>query len=155
MNDENRPKTNSEMPSRRRFLMRAAAALPVVATIPSGAALARSSNLLSYRSGDAGNDFTTVDKQVICLHASSVDSSDATTVDLGTNKPVVTLISTARTYKFQNGPSPDFTAGAACSNLPNYYKYSGQSNVFIPAGYNVSASAFASFAATAVISKII
>ena len=133
--------------NRRRLLRVALATAPIIATLPTGAALARSSNLIGPTSG------TGLDSQnrLLCLNLNSGSVDGSGIMDLGVSPhPNVTGI-TDRVYRTAaNGGSSEVTEAEMCRQTTTtgtyYYQSTGWNQVAVPKGIVVSATALASFA---------
>jgi hypothetical protein len=143
------PATQTPAPmSRRALLSSASKAVPAIVTLYSGAALARSSNLIST-DGTPGAE----NNKYRCLDTSSVLKTDKPTVyDLG-NDPMahVTRIDSTRQYykSTWNGQVGSQTnAPSMCATGGDYYRkdWTGYKKVNVRQGVLVSATALSSFA---------
>ena len=143
MSNENKS-TNPNVLSRRSVVKVALATAPIIATLPTGAALARSSNLISASAPSGALDGS---GKTLCLSASSGTMS-GTSMDLG-NWPhgYVTTI-TPRDYRVDNkGSAATVTEGSMCNQGGTfYYQQAGWQQVNVPRGMLVSATALSSFA---------
>jgi len=138
--------------SRRRVVKLALATAPIIATLPTGAALARSSNLISATTATGARD---VRGRTLCLNANSGSMlPSGNTMDLG-NWPhgTVTAI-TERDYRVDDKNSAATISEAAMCNQGGtfYFEQSGTyqnavwRQVNVPRGMMVSWTAMSSFA---------
>ncbi len=113
---------------RRRVMLRgAAAAVPTILTLHSGAALARSSNLLSVADGAA----TDRDGRNLCVDESTVELNPGTrkAYDLGQPPQAdVTAISPRTYYRDASGSGATVSPQEMCQNGGDYY-YKGDSGL--------------------------
>ena len=116
--------------SRRRFVKGAIATAPVIATLPSGAALARSSNLVITASSPLD---ALVDGNTLCL---------AGTGDLGTYPSGSVTTITARDWRDAPDGMP-VTEADMCTNGGTYYYYDSTTwqSKYVPSGILASATA--------------
>ena len=127
--------------NRRRLLKVAVATAPVIATLPSGAALARSSNLIGPTSG-AGTDSK---GRTLCLKfGKSVDGM----IDLGAQPSGRVTAIKDREYRVDDSTSAaTITEKQMCQKGGQfYYQTSNWRSVNVPKGIVVSATALSSFA---------
>jgi hypothetical protein len=141
--------------SRRRFVKGAIATAPVLATLPSGAALARSSNIIGSTS-PAGAIYK---NKLLCLDARSGSGLTAggSAVDLGQPPSGFATAITDRDYRVDDGESAaPVTEAAMCKNGGYYYYKSswGWKKVTVPKGMYVSATAMSSFAGSIFVKEI-
>jgi hypothetical protein len=129
--------------NRRRLLKVAVATAPVIATLPSGAALARSSNLIGPTSG-AGTDAL---GRTQCLDVRSGTVVDGM-VDLGVPPSGRVTAITERYYRDgATGASTPISERDMCNRGGEfYYQSTGWRSVTVPRGIVVSATALSSFA---------
>jgi hypothetical protein len=158
MSNENKtanPTHRDELISRRRVVKVALATAPIIATLPTGAALARSSNVISASSAAAARDAS---GRTLCLNENSGSMlASGNGMDLG-NWPhgSVTAI-TQRDYRVDDKESAARVSEAAmCKQGGNFY-YKQASGTFwnqhadwrevkVPRGMMVSWTAMSSFA---------
>ena len=139
---------------RRRLLKVAAATAPVIATLPTGAALARSSNLIGPTSGP--------DKDLLgrtlCLDASSGTTLEGGVIDLGTPPSGYITAITERDYVEEpKGSAAAITEREMCTRGGEfYYKTSGGWEPLprISRGIVVSATAASSLAGAIKITEV-
>ncbi len=152
------PSGDAAAPSagRRRMVLRGAtAALPAILTLHSGAALARTSNLISLADGAPVDSLG----RNLCLNESSVTPLGGNLYDLGEPASAqVTAIPTDRTYYTQSNSgqnSQKVTGLQMCQTGGDfYYQSSGWKKVSVPRGGLVSATALASFAGRVTVREI-
>lgn len=142
--------------SRRAILKGSVVSMPAVLTLHSGAALARSSNLIS------GTQYGATDAQgrTLCLDLDSVyPASDTRDVyDLG--EPPYARVSAIndRDHRFQpNNGSDQASEADMCKNGGTYYykgDWGGWQETTVPRGMLVSATALTSFASEIVITDL-
>jgi hypothetical protein len=141
MPTSNAPAGSEPAMNRRRLLKVAVATAPVIATLPSGAALARSSNLIGPTSGPG----TDPEGRTLCLKfGESVDGM----IDLGaTPSGRVTAIQD-RVYRVDDSSSAATISEKQMCNKGGrfYYEYGNWRSVNVPKGIVVSATALSSFA---------
>lgn len=159
-NQENKINTKRELDttprsvSRRAMLKGSATAMPAILTLHSGAALARSSNLI----GAAPS--TTRDRlgRALCLDTSSVTaaSSSGEAFDLGQPPYArVTAINEQEHHIEANNGSAIIDESALCERGGTaYYRDSGWHEVNVRQGIIVSATALTSFASSIVITEV-
>ena len=129
--------------TRRRMLRAAVATAPVIATLPTGAALARSSNLIGQTSG-SGTDAA---GRTLCLNLNSGTYSNGL-LDLGVPPDGNLTAIKPRDYRKDDS----FWAGeisekAMCNQGGRFYYWSsGWRTANVPRGIVVSATALSSFA---------
>jgi len=129
--------------TRRRILMRGgSAAVPMILTLHSGAALARSSNLIGIATGPSEGSYQ-------CLSENSY-TPDGNKLDLGDNPTLnVTRISTDGTYSREdnNNPSNRVDGRAMCAEGGDFYERvsGGWQQVSVQKGSLVSFAALGSF----------
>lgn len=143
---QSREATSGAPSARRRALVRgAAAAVPTILTLHSGAALARSSNLISTVNTLAA------DAPANCLDTSSPTSSiqniEGNLYDLGVNPKTeqVNIIPVGEYYKDSNGSTSVDRKTMCEEGGPYFRKQSGFTQVNVPKGGLVSATALQSF----------
>lgn len=148
------PINRDEVISRRRVMKVALATAPIIATLPTGAALARSSNFITSVSSGSAHDRT---GKTLCLNANSGSmNSSGTWMDLGTwpNGSVTAI--TQRDYRVDDKDSAAPISEAAMCNRGGTFYYEPTANfgyqhadwreVNVPRGMLVSATALSSFA---------
>jgi hypothetical protein len=141
--------TTSGTPSgigRRHVLKVAFATAPLIVTLPSGAALARSSNVIGASSAAAAIDSK---GRTLCLDATSgVMDSSGSAMDLGASpKGSVTAITEREYHVDAKGSAALISEGEVCNKGGTYYyQSSGWQKVDVPRGMLVSATALSSFA---------
>lgn len=140
--------------TRRRFIRGAVATTPVLATLPSGAALARSSNIVTKASGGVDRSGRT-----LCLDARSGRGlmSGGTAIDLG--QPPHGRVSAIRERDYRVGDhstAAEVSESKMCRNGGYYYYKTswGWKKVSVPKGLTMSAMALSSFAGTISITEI-
>ena len=141
--------------SRRALIKGGAAAMPLILTLQSGAALARSSNLIGATSYDA----TDALGRTLCLDTSSVYpvGGDTAKYDLGEPPYArVTAISDREYHTEPNSGHTDISAAQMCesSQIGFYYKDRGWQQAQVPQGILVSAAALSSFAGSIYITDL-
>ena len=133
-----------ESVARRSILKGAMTAAPVIATLPSGVALARSSSVIGS-SRPAG----ALDREgrTLCLDARSGDLV-GTVVDLGTPPSGSVTAITERDYRTgPRGSADPITEAEMCASGGDfYYQDAGWQTANVPRGILVSATALSSFA---------
>ncbi len=129
--------------NRRRLLKVAVATAPIIATLPTGAALARSSNLIGSTSG-SGKDAL---GRTLCLDRNSGPYSNGM-VDLGSPPDGDLTAIRERNYREDDSFNADtITEKQMCQQGGDFYHYSsGWKKVKVPRGIVVSATALSSFA---------
>jgi hypothetical protein len=130
--------------NRRRLLKVAVATAPIIATLPTGAALARSSNLIGPTSG-AGTDAL---GRTQCLDVTSGEGLMSNgMVDLGAPDPDGFGVAiTQRDYFRQANRSDPISEKQMCQDGGTYYyQGTGWQNINVPKGMVVSATALSSF----------
>jgi hypothetical protein len=144
------PKSSSpgrdEPLNRRRVLKVAIATAPLIATLPSGAALARSSNLIGAAPVAASKDWA---GRTLCVDLrSGTGSYQNGKLDLGVPPDVDLTRIPDRDYRTApNGGAPTASEATMCNQGGTYYyQSSGWQNANIPKGMLVSATALSSFA---------
>lgn len=137
--------------SRRRMLKAAVATAPVIATLPSGAALARSSNLIGPTSGP-GTDAL---GRTLCLDANSGTSIDGM-IDLGPAGDGNVTAIRERVYRVEaRGGAAEILEREMCARGGEFYhQASGWQTVNVPRGIVVSATALSSFAGSIYIREV-
>ena len=144
MTDEPVPK--DQKLSRRKMMRVAIATAPIIATIPTGAALARSSNVIS---ASAPGDSLDRWGRTLCLDARSgtLDAS-RTSLDLGPSPSGSVVGINQRDYRVDaNWGAAKVSEADMCKHggTFNYWNY-GWRKVKVPRGLTVSATALSSFA---------
>lgn len=145
--------------SRRAILKGSVVAMPAVLTLQSGAALARSSNLISATKTSA----TDAQGRTLCLDVDSVYSAGGSgqVYDLG--EPAYAKVSaiTDRDYWTFNGYRPErITEAQMCEQggvfyaRPDRYSWGGWEETKVPRGMLVSATALSSFATDIVLTEL-
>jgi len=138
--ESNQPAAGDRPINRRRLLKVAVATAPIIATLPSGAALARSSNLIGPTTGSAKD----LQNRTLCLERGSLPPNSM--VDLGTPpKGWVTAIP-ERDYRKATDHSVKVSEKDMCKNGGQFhYKQGNWRTVKIPKGIAASATALSSF----------
>jgi len=129
--------------SRRKLLKTAAVGMPAVLTLHSGAALARSSNLI----GIAPPGTRDLDGNALCLDTTMADSMDSTHVDIGDQADAaVNILADVPYYPESNRSKPPTNADMTCNmGGTHYYHDDGWHEVRLPTnGVIVSATAIVS-----------
>lgn len=125
----------------------AIATAPIIATLPSGAALARSSNVIGASSAAAARDSQ---GKTLCLDLKSgTPNSPPTLIDLGPHPQGSLTKIKDRDYRVDNKWSAaQITEADMCKKGGSSYHYSSGSwrKVTVPKGMLVSATALSSFA---------
>jgi hypothetical protein len=140
--------------NRRKMLKVAAATAPFIATLPSGAALARSSSLISAAPAASSKDLS---GRTLCLDLTSgTGDFQNGKLDLGTPPSGKLTRITDRDYRLgANGGSTAVSEATMCTNGGTYYYHSsGWQQVNVPKGIMVSATAYSSFAGSITITDI-
>ena len=129
--------------NRRRLLKVAVATAPVIATLPSGAALARSSNLIGPTSGTGRDSLN----RTQCLDATSGTYVDGM-IDLGTNPRGRLTAIRERDYRVDDRwDASQISEKDMCKKGGEFHYWnSGWRSVNVPRGIVVSATALSSFA---------
>lgn len=130
---------STPIPARRRMLVRgAAAALPTILTLRSGAALARSSNMMGVADGSSadGGVYRCVDELSVTRRGSQLDLNEPPSAD-------VTVIRADGVYFKKDGTGP-VTGPEMCQTGGTFLNEGGQ-DVIVNKGALVSATAFTSF----------
>jgi hypothetical protein len=142
--------------SRRRFVKGAIATAPVLATLPSGAALARSSNLITSTTVSGSKDAL---GRTLCLDKTSGAGVTAggAAVDLGT--PARGRLTAIRDRDFRvddQWSAAQVAESTMCKNGGDYYYRAswGWKKVSVPKGMLVSATALSSFAGSIIVTEI-
>jgi len=119
-------------------------AAPVIATLSSGAALARSSNVISSSIPDSARDGS---GRTLCLDERSGERI-GTSIDLGAPPSGSVTAITERDYRTApNGGATPISEAQMCANGgSSYYQSSGWQTANVPRGILVSATALSSFA---------
>ena len=139
--------------SRRALIRGGAAAMPVILTLQSGAALARSSNLI----GPAPPP-TDLDGPTLCLDANSVIplSGQGAKYDLG--EPPYARVTAIEQRDYYRNPNsgPDLSEARMCrtGQISYYYQDPDWQQVQVPNGIIVSATALSSFAGSIIITDL-
>jgi hypothetical protein len=130
--------------TRRALLKSAVTTLPMVMTLQSGAALARSSNIISATS-DLGAKDALGNTQ--CLDTMFATQIDANTVDLGNAIDLNITLIPERDYKRSpQGSAVDATEGEICNEIGSFYHQdSGWQEIRVQSGMLVSSTALNSF----------
>jgi hypothetical protein len=146
--------------SRRGFVKRAIATAPVIATLPTGAALARSSNVITSSRGSRAKDAL---GRTLCLDQRSGNGPIAGgVVDLGQPPSGWALAINERDYRIaDDSTAAEITEAQMCANGGWYYYdgYSGSTSaevkkVYVSKGITLSAIAMASFAGSIYVREI-
>lgn len=138
---------------RRALLKKAVATAPAIATVPSGAALARTSNLIS--STDEGS---AIDRwgRTLCLNRRYAYLTPGGSIDLG--EPPYGEVTAIREREYRteaNGGADTVSEADMCRSGGAYYYHSyGWRQVNVPRGMLVSATALSSFAGSIVIRDV-
>lgn len=137
--------------NRRRLLKVAVATAPVIATLPSGAALARSSNLIGPTTGP-GTDAL---GRTQCLDLNSGTLVDGV-VDLGVPPSGSLTAIRERDYRVADRGSADpISEKQMCAQGGEFfYQSSGWQSVKVPKGIVVSATALSSFAGSIYVREV-
>ncbi|MGI9343461.1 MAG: hypothetical protein ACR2QV_11470 [Gammaproteobacteria bacterium] len=138
------------MKGRRALIKGAAGALPMILTLQSGAALARSSNLISSASAESAKDQY---GRTLCMDGKSVypvDSGPANVYDMGEPpEAVVSVIRDRKYYIWSEGDGlGQVTTEEMCDRGGYYFvkRRWGWRKVYVKRGMLVSATALSSFA---------
>ena len=140
--------------SRRALLKGTAVSMPMILTLQSGAALARSSNLIS----EAGYKATDAQGRTLCLDLNSVyrSSESGNLHDLG--EPAyarVTAINEREYHIDKNSGSAEIDEADLCMRGGSaFYRQQGWQEVRVPQGVLVSATALTSFAGSIVVTDL-
>jgi|SRR5687768_8531513 len=147
----NEPRSGEPSLSRRRMLKAAVATAPVIATLPSGAALARSSNLIGPTSGPG----TDVLGRTLCLNANSGTEIDGM-IDLGPAGDGNLTAIRERDYRLEaRGGAAQISEKEMCRRGGEFYYQSiGWQSAQVPRGIVVSATALSSFAGSIYIREV-
>jgi hypothetical protein len=140
--------------NRRRLLKVAVATAPIIATLPSGAALARSSNLIRPASAWAARDAR---DRTLCLDRNSGQGYSNGAVDLGVPPSGNVNAIVDRTHRLDDRWSAAQVSEAdMCKNGGSYYHYANGSwkKVTVPRGILVSGTALSSFVGSIVVKEI-
>jgi hypothetical protein len=131
--------------NRRRVLKVAVATAPFIATLPSGAALARSSNVISATSEANALDAM---GRTQCLDLRSGADFTGSTLDLAEPPSGVVTAITERDYRIEpKGSGAAVSEAEMCKAGGSfYYQESGWKTASVPRGMLVSATALSSFA---------
>lgn len=153
--DNQRERTaSSRSVSRRALLKGTATAMPAILTLQSGAALARSSNLISAASSDTRDRLG----RALCLDTRSVDSAGGSgdVFDLGpTPSAHITAINEREWHVEANRGSDEIDETALCERGgPAFYRDHGWHEENVPPGVIVSATALMSFATSISITEV-
>jgi hypothetical protein len=145
------PRAVERSMNRRRVLKVAVATAPAIATLPSGAALARSSNLIGATTG-TGKDAL---GRTLCLDTSSKTVVDGM-IDLGVPPSGKVTAIKERNYLVEaRGSADPISEKAMCQAGGDfYYQSSGWQTVKVPKGIVVSATAMSSFAGSIYIKEV-
>jgi hypothetical protein len=149
MSDQQTKPTSSntdQVLNRRRVLKVAVATAPFIATLPSGAALARSSNLIGTAPAANARD---AQGRTLCLDLRSGTGNYYNgALDLGQPPSGQLTAIKDRTYRVDDHIwSSQISESEMCKKGGKYYYYSsGWRNVNVPKGMLVSATALSSFA---------
>lgn len=128
---------------RRALLRGAVTAAPMILTLQSGAALARSSNLVSAASPANAKD---LNGNTLCMDTTFASSIDGEVYDLGETPYASVTAIPDRTYTVEPGgdSSSIVTTSEMCEQGGVYY-YNGDQQVSVQQGMLVSATALTSF----------
>ena len=140
--------------SRRRLIKVAVATAPIIATLPSGAALARSSNVIGAASAAAARDSR---GRTLCLDGKSGAGLVTDGADLGQPPHGSVVAIKERNYRVDDHYSADSASESdMCKKGGDYYYRSSYSwkKVSVPKGILVSATALASFAGQVSVTEI-
>jgi hypothetical protein len=133
--------------NRRKIMKLAIATAPIIATLPSGAALARSSNVIGASSATAAKD---PQGRTQCLDLNSgAPNATNTLIDLGPHPQGALTKIKDRDYRVDNKWSAaKITEADMCKKGGSSYHYANGSwrKVTVPKGMLVSATALSSFA---------
>jgi|SwirhirootsSR3_FD_contig_41_15326384_length_599_multi_4_in_0_out_0_1 hypothetical protein len=135
--------------SRRRVVKLALATAPIIATLPTGAALARSSNLISATTNPAGA--LDANGRTLCLNANSGTMLAGNTMDLGRWPHGTVTAIKQRDYRVGGTDSAaGISEAAMCQKGGTFYYQQtsafGYQQVNVPRGMMVSWTAMSSFA---------
>jgi len=141
---------NVPSPRRRALVRGAAAAVPTILTLHSGAALARSSNLLGTidtlaNSSDPAN----------CLDTTGLSTVEPNVYDLGTTpSSTVNVLPGDKTYYTNSSRTTVANREAMCENGGTYYTSTGQPITLPQGGGLVSATSLSSFAGRVIVREL-
>jgi hypothetical protein len=138
---------------RRRLLKVAVATAPVIATLPTGAALARSSNLIGPTAGPG----TDLQGRTLCLDATSGTSLEGGVIDLGTPPSgYITAIRERDYVEEPKGSAAAITEREMCTRGGEFYYKSpyGWTPTKVSRGIVVSATAASSLAGAIKITEV-
>lgn len=146
------------MMSRRMVLRRGAAAMPAVLTLQSGAALARSSNMISAADSKPTDGYG----RTLCLDENSVERADPGMQVMDLGEPAYGRVSAINERDYRREPrrrGEQVSEARMCENGGTYYYrrggYRGRwSKVEVPKGMLVSATALSSFAGSIVVTDL-
>lgn len=132
--------------NRRKVIKIAVATAPIIATLPSGAALARSSNVIGDT--NVGGAFDSHGRTLCLDLRSGTVGSTGTSIDLGVPpRGSLTAIKPRNYRTAANGGAPAIDESEMCKKGgTSYYLDSGWKQVNVPKGMLVSATALSSFA---------
>jgi len=140
------PDSGPKAMSRRSLLKGSVKAMPIVLTLHSGAALARSSNLISGTVTPHMDEH----RRTACLDTSSVDPAGSPDLyDLGERPHARVHMINDRDHRIDknNGSGTSISEAQMCENGGTYYYHeSGWQEVNVPKGMLVSGTALTSFA---------
>lgn len=162
--NDNQPKNTDEASprsvSRRALLKGTVTAMPAVLTLHSGAALARSSSMISTAAGGSTDAYG----RTLCLDTDSVEAADGSgrLFDLG--EPAYGRVSAIRDRNYRRAPhrrAERVSETRMCESGGTYYYRSGSSwygrrwnQVEVKKGVLVSATALSSFAGSIVVTDL-
>ena len=145
--------------SRRALLKRGVTAMPAVLTLQSGAALARSSNMISATTSRPTDAYG----RTLCLDENSVDDVDHATRRMDLGEPAYGRVSAIRDRDYRMQPrrrAEQVSEARMCDSGGTYYyrvkTYYGPRwrQVDVPKGMLVSATALSSFAGSIVVTDL-
>lgn len=141
---------NVPSPRRRALVRGAAAAVPTILTLHSGAALARSSNLL----GTIDN-LANANDPANCLDTSGLNEVQPNVYDLGTTpSSTVNVLPGDKTYYTNSTKTTVANREAMCENGGTYYTSTGQQIQLPQGGGLVSATSLSSFAGRVIVREL-
>jgi len=137
--------------SRRSILRGTVIAMPAILTLQSGAALARSSNLISAST----TAYTDAAGRTLCLDVNSVYPADGSGQVYDVGDPPFAKVNAITDREHFTSPNSAVSEATMCRDGGTYlYKDSGWKEVTVPKGILVSATALASFAGGIAITDI-
>ena len=140
--------------SRRALIRGGAAAMPVILTLQSGAALARSSNLI----GAASDGTTDALGRKLCLDTNSVIPVGGNSGKYDLGEPPYAQVTAINDRDYYHNPNfgPDLSEARMCQTgqISYYYQDPDWQQVQVPKGILVSATALSSFAGSIYITDL-